>query len=360
MNKLRLIKLTFKEPLHIHGTRSDYAETLRQIHSDTLYAAIMQSWAIMGMNQSLNAIGQADDRKGELNFTFSSLFPYATSEGGQVVYFLPRPKKAFNNQAVEDNFKDNKKDIKKVEWLDTAYFMEQLQEADGLKPQKGDVYDKIYLSKTSLKFQSPLEEDCKKEPLEKFIYVDSDPHANIPRDIQKEKTNPYTFERLRFAKDCGFYFLFEGTDETFEIVKMALDLLKDEGLGTDRNLGNGQFYYKTKKGDDIKAFTDLFNVESEYRTNLSLFMPESADELEAMLNGQDRNVGYELVKRGGWLTTEPNLTLHKKSVFMFAEGSVFKTNKAVAGLTTNVRPNMDKVNHPVWRVGRSFFVPIKF
>ena len=44
---------------------------------------------------------------------------------------------------------------------------------------------------------------------------------------------------------------------------------------------------------------------------------------------------------------------------MFAEGSVFKTDKAIAGLTTNVKPDF-AVTHPVWRVGRSFFVPIKF
>lgn len=346
MDNLKLIRLTFKNPLHIHGTRSDYAETLRQIHSDTLNAAIMQAWAVMGMNKSLEAIGQTEDKKGNLTFTFSSLFPYTTNMDSQIVYFLPRPKKPFDVQAIEENFKDDKKKVKKVEWLDVSYFTEQISKSEGINPNKNDFYDTIYLSKTKLK-------------TEKFIRIDSEPHANIPRDIQMRKTNPYTFERLRFVEGSGFYFLFEGKDEMFEIIKLALELLKDEGMGTDRNLGNGQFDYEIKDKEDIKDFENLFKVESDYRTNLSLFMPESAEDLDMMLNNQDKNIGYELVKRGGWLTTEPNLTLHKKSVFMFAEGSVFKTNNAVTGLTTNVKPDF-AVTHPVWRVGRSFFVPIKF
>ncbi len=346
MNKLRLIKLTFRNPLHIHGTRADYSDSLRQIHSDTLYAAIMQAWAVMGMNRSLDAIGKPDDLRGQVDFTFSSLFPYAASDVGRSVYFLPRPKKAFDFDAVTKNFGYNKKEIKKVEWLDLSYFSEQLHKVGGLKPQKGDVYNKDFLSKSKLK-------------TEKFIQVDSDPHANMPREIQSEKTKPYTFERLRFAEGCGFYFLVESTDEVFEIIKAALLLLQDEGLGTDRSLGNGQFDFNVLESESIKEFENLFIGESEYGTNLSLFMPENSEQLSEMLNGEDKNIGYELVKRGGWLTTEPNLTLHKKSVFMFAEGSVFKTNKTVSGLTTNVKPDFD-VSHPVWRVGRSFFVPIKF
>jgi CRISPR-associated protein Csm4 len=346
MNKLRLFKLSFYEPLHIHGTRSDYSETLRQIHSDTIYAAIMQAWAILGMDSSLDTIGQLETKHGTVDFTLSSLFPYATNTDGQTVHFLPRPKKAFDLQEVEKHFGDDKKKVKNVEWLDMAYFTEHISQTVGVVPKKGDFYDTKYLS------QSKLTTD-------KFIRVDADPHASIPRDSQGNQTTPYTFERLHFAKGCGFYFLFEGTDAMFNSINTAFDLLQDEGLGTDRNLGNGQFTYEVKEGKDVEAFQNLFTVDSDYRTNLSLFMPNDGNELNDMLNGEDKNVGYELVKRGGWLTTEPNITLHKKAVFMFAEGSVFKTNKAITGLTTNVKPDF-AVTHPVWRVGRSFFVPIKF
>jgi CRISPR-associated protein Csm4 len=345
MNKLRLFKLSFDEPLHIHGTRSDYSETLRQIHSDTIYAAIMQAWAVLGMDSTLDKIGQKEDKHGSLDFTLSSLFPYAQNEDGQTVHFLPRPKKPFDMQAVEKDFGDKKK-VRKVEWLDMAYFTEHISKAEGISPKKDDFYDTKYLSQSKLS-------------IKKFIHVNADPHASIPRDSQGNNTNPYTFERLRFAPGCGFYFLFEGTDALFNSINTAFELLQDEGLGTDRNLGNGQFTYEVKEGKDVEAFDHLFKIDSDYRTNLSLFMPNDAQELNDMLNGDDKNIGYELVKRGGWLTTEPHITLHKKAVFMFAEGSVFKTGKPATGLTTNVKPDI-LVTHPVWRVGRSFFVPIKF
>jgi len=356
MEKLRIVRLVFKSPLHIHNSRADYAETLRQIHSDTIYSAIIQMLGTLSKEEFIRSIGQFDENSGNIPFTISSLFPFANSKSlsdtDKIVYFLPRPKKQFNNVAIETNFSDDKKKIKKIEWLDVLYFTDQIKNIDGASPEEKDIYDTIYLSKSELKFSSSQKIESK------IIYTDSSAHASIPREQGKIETTPYIFERLHFSEGCGFYFLLKCDDYVLEIIKPALDLLKDEGIGSDRNLGNGQFEYTVIDNIiETLQFENLFRVESDYKTNLSLFIPENKEELVQMLPTSDKKIGYELVKRGGWVTTVPYLSLHKNAVFMFSEGSVFKMDKTECGKTINVKPNFE-VNHPIWRVGKSFFVPI--
>src|SRR5690554_7105581 len=42
----------------------------------------------------------------------------------------------------------------------------------------------------------------------------------------------------------GLYFLFHGEEKDLKKVKVALTLLEDEGLGTDRKVGQGQFSFE--------------------------------------------------------------------------------------------------------------------
>jgi CRISPR/Cas system CSM-associated protein Csm4 (group 5 of RAMP superfamily) len=84
----------------------------------------------------------------------------------------------------------------------------------------------------------------------------------------------------------------------------------------------------------------------------------------------DDDSRFELIRRGGWITTQPYMTYRKKSIQMFREGSVFslpKTRAVVensfkAGKTVDLRPElpegMKQVEHPVWRVGKSIFIPV--
>jgi len=43
-----IIKFTFKTPLHIGTVRADYSISSSLVHSDTLYAAIIQAWSLLG------------------------------------------------------------------------------------------------------------------------------------------------------------------------------------------------------------------------------------------------------------------------------------------------------------------------
>ena len=96
----KIIKCYFTTPVHIGTSREDYTESKTFIHSDTLYAAMLQMWALMGEQSYLEGIA---NKGGQPPFTLSSMFPFyrkeKTSKEEQqqpTVYFLPRPFRPFD------------------------------------------------------------------------------------------------------------------------------------------------------------------------------------------------------------------------------------------------------------------------
>ena len=71
-----------------------------------------------------------------------------------------------------------------------------------------------------------------------------------------------------------------------------------------------------------------------------------------------------MVKRGGWLANpqeDKHRSLRKKSIYMFAEGSVFnvsETDLKLQGKLVNLKPEGEVFTnpHPIWRDGRAIFV----
>jgi CRISPR-associated protein Csm4 len=344
---IKIVRLHFVSPLHIHGYGLDYAESERRIHSDTLYAAIIQMWRLLGYTSAIEATDRNDE---DFSWTISSLFPFTQAvQADKIVYFLPRVRKMFDSEHVRRTFRDQPKLVKKIEWLDLEYFSDHLQKNGGTAPELGDIQHGIFLSR---------------HKIPGFIESTVDARASIPRvNSSDDKTRPYVAERISFIGNSGMYFLFNGSDSAFSAVTKALELLQDEGIGSDRSLGNGRFFFETGSQEECKKFEALFKPASEYSTNISLFVPDSAVALEGMLN-DDINISriaYELKKRGGWITTEPFQTLQKQPVFMFGEGSVFRVPKGVHGTTIDVTPGASfAMPHPVKRIGRSLFVPINF
>lgn len=52
----------------------------------------------------------------------------------------------------------------------------------------------------------------------------------------EEDAKPFYMERIFFKDYSGLYFIVHGDTS---IIENALDLLQTEGIGTDRNVGNG-------------------------------------------------------------------------------------------------------------------------
>lgn len=334
MNKnLNIYKLHFTTPLHLSNESDDYAKSLQTLHSDTLYAALTSALAKVGYDFE-------EEFNGDLGFTISSLFPFYQIDKADKnpVYFFPKSRKI---DVLPENMLDVHKKIKKIKWFDTESFKLHI---------RGEKIEDFY------KDENLYGSYYSKDKIDKdFISSQVFPHAQVPRQLiingEEQDTKIYYMERLFFKDYSGMYFIAEG--ET-NLLEKALNILQYEGIGTDRNVGNGYFEW-TK--DEIKL--DL--PESDYSMNLSLYLPENQEQLKTIL---DENSAYSFKKRGGWVTTPPHNTIRKNRVYMFEEGSIFKTNSIILGRIADLTPDLSELapeqqlNHKIFRNGKSFFIPI--
>jgi CRISPR type III-A-associated RAMP protein Csm4 len=335
MTKFSTYQLFFQGALHLSDVREDYGKSEEQIHSDTLQAAMIAA---------LSAVGAAPPESG-LPFAVSSLFPFYTDEHGNVHYFFPKP---FLRFQTEKEISEVAKKIKKVKWLDQHYFQKIIKGED-FGDFTADLQDKYLHQK---KIESPIS------------FSQTVPRVRVPRDYDHpdkddSETKIFYMQMLRFREKAGFYFLASADEVGHKTIHHALTILSDEGFGTDRNVGNGHFEFD--KGEINLEIDD----SSEYMTNLSLFCPESSEQLDSMLKG---NGGYELKKRGGWITSPNDLGKRKRAVYMMSEGSVFsravppnQQGVIVAGAAAiDFKPADITLNvKGITRSGKAIFLPVK-
>jgi CRISPR type III-A-associated RAMP protein Csm4 len=326
-----IYKLHFTTPLHLGDARDDYSISLKSVASDTMYAAL---------TSSLAKIGKAIPPNGDLGFTISSLFPfYQKDTKSNTVLFFPRPYKKININ-IEDPLV-NAKMIKRIAWLDVDYFNKVINNED------------IFLEHASLNTEYLTDKVID----EKFIMSDVSPRVKVPRDYSVIKdATPFYMDRIYFKDYSGLYFIVSGD---VNLLNTALDILQYEGIGTDRNVGNGQFIYDT---DHIVIDLPI-EKDTQFALSLSMFIPESKKQLKTMLTGE--NVGYDLARRGGWITTPPFNTYRKNAIYAFTHGSVFSKKMVntveIMGKIVDLSPDKEDVvdvGHSIWRNGKSFFVPI--
>lgn len=330
MSSFTVYKLHFTSPLHIGDNRLDYSISMRTIQSDTLYAAVTSCLAMLGI---------PIPEGGDLGCTISSLFPfYQKDKQAEAVYFFPKPLK---NTLPLDNIQYAKK-IKKVAWLDKGYFERMIQ------------------GKTLLEGKSVID-DVRNEFLtslpipEKFIVSEVMPRVTVSRTGEEDAV-PFYMDRVYYKDYSGLYFLVEGDTS---LLDKGLELLQHQGLGTDRNVGNGSFVYDT---DTLELTCP---EQADNAVALSLFIPENREELAQMIGSG--NVAYDFARRGGWITTPPHLTMRKNVVYAFTPASVFHVESVTVpfckGTTVDLNPHvkgLDTVEHPIWRNGKAIFVPIRF
>ncbi len=319
-----IIRFNFTEPLHISNSRSDYARSEERIRSDTLLAAIMQSWAMLGREEWIS------DKPG---FVTSSLCPFASS-GNETIYFFPKPVKDQPGNKVSP---DLLKKFKKVRYYEKGFFEERLEDLLEIKAE--NVADE-FLTRVFKPGDSPLYRS-----------------SVIPRIMKPREGNSDTrifyMERREFKPGAGLFFLVRfQTEESRSRLLTGLRLLADNGLGSDRTVGHGRFTF----------CEDRISLElpsgKDHMISLSLYLPGTRNELIEGLGPCSR---YELVRRGGWIS-EPFNTLRKRNVYMFNEGSLLSFNEncdTVKGRVVDLKPLTLATHHAIYRSGESIFLPIK-
>lgn len=324
---LHIFQLHFTTSLHISNIKADYGKSEQILHSDSLVAAVMQAWAVLGRSEWISS---------NPGFATSSLFPF-TSVDGNPVYFFPKPYLRLNSRIDASEVNRAKKE-KKVQYLDQHYFLKAIRQ-DPVETEDSH-YNGSFMTVHSIE--------------ERFITSKLRIRIRKPRNDHGD-AEPFYMEEIRFKKDSGLWgMVYFDDDVVKERFNIAMNYLQDAGIGTDRNVGNGQFQFKW----DTNTKFNFGNHMGDYGVNLSLFCPESYEQLESML---DTNARYDVIKRGGWIS-EPYNTYRKRSVWMFKEGSVFRlaTNTSVLGSVVNVKPGIIREDRAVWRSGKAIFLPVNW
>ena len=216
MAKFNLYRLHFTTPVHLGDNREDYGISLRTIQSDTLHAAIICCLA---------NIGEPIPADGDLGCAISSLFPfYQKEEKSKAVYFFPKPLK---QELPRLEKVENAKKIKKVRWLDSTYFEKAIN---------GNA-----LFETETVIDAIRNDYLTNEPIdENFITSSVSPRVTVSR-TGDEDANPFYMDRVYFKDRSGLFFITMGDSELLE---KGLTILQHEGVGTDRNVGNGYFEFE--------------------------------------------------------------------------------------------------------------------
>jgi len=336
MATFKIYKLHFTAPLHISDPHEDLGSSQKTIQSDTLYAALMSCLA---------KNGDSLPEDGDLGFTVSSLFPYFQKDKDSTpVYFLPIPMQAKQAELADASMA---KKVKKVQWVDSALFPKVLS-GESLFDGTGKYIPYIqegYLTTCEL----PEDINGSKE----FVRSEVSQRVTLQSRTGDEDAKPFYVDKILFRHHAGFYFMAEG-DTT--LLDKALQLLSMEGIGTDRNVGYGFFEYT------IDSLSIDLPQSANHQLSLSILIPESENQLSRLMNSEQ--IAYDFVRRGGWITTYPYMTLRKNAIYGFLPGSVFHKEEdeaaTVIGKIVDLKPVVADVEivHPIWRNGKAIMLPI--
>lgn len=337
MATFKIYKLHFTAPLHISDQHEDLGNSQKVIQSDTLYAALMSCLA---------KNGEIMPEDGELGFTVSSLFPYFQKDKESTpVYFLPIPMQSRQAELADVT---KSKTVKKVQWIDSNLYSSVLSGEslfDGT-----DSYIPYIQGSYLTTYELPEDINGSKE----FVRSEVSQRVTLVSRTGEEDAKPFYVDKVLFRYDAGLYFIAEGNTALLE---KALHLLSMEGVGTDRNVGYGFFEYTA---DSLSI--DL-PENANHQLSLSLFIPESKEQLGMLLDSEC--VAYDFVRRGGWITTYPYMTLRKNAIYGFVPGSVFHKDEGkaatVIGKIVDLKPEtVDvEITHHIWRNGKAIMLPIK-
>ena len=326
-----IIKLSFTGPLHLSKGKNDYDSSEVMVHSDTLKSALFSC--------AIQLFGEEDIDRGFLDaFQVSSTFPYV---GEQL--FFPKPLKDL--YLFEDVNDDNLKAVKKIAYLSQGAFEKVINGA------------KLKYKQSGTKNKSAFYADGDAVPESLFQSSVAQRVSLLRFQEDSSKNRLFYMDKLYFKKGAGLYFILDIKEESYRHkIESALKLLKDNGLGTDRNIGQGQF-----KSTKESLTLNIPDTATEC-LSLSLFCPLNESNLPSITGSS-----YKLKKRGGWISSPSNDShagLRKRSVYMFEEGSVFPAKKgadwkgAIVDLKPGKLPPEIKLQHSIWRDGTPFFIPV--
>lgn len=325
MSKFLIFKLKPRSFFHFGERGIGIEETDEVFHSDSLFSAFCCAWREIKGDEELKRI--LDEFQNKPPFLLSSAFPFA-----EEILFFPKPLLYLPSLEDRNDFKLN--DIRFV----SQRILEAILNVEDLS---------IYANTANLLQDGTLwlsGEERRKLTVERIWKKDLVPRVTVDR--VKSLSTYFEAGSLRFNQRCGLFFLIKlFSQDSLALVEEALNYLTDAGIGGERCIGYGQFYYE--KGEiELKLPSS-----AEAFITLSLYHP-TKEEVEAGILYPPAS--YHILKRSGWICSPEMGTQRRKNVRMLVEGSFFKgsPNKLYGDLV-DLTPQGGGW-HKVYRYGYAF------
>jgi len=336
-----IVPLYFKNALHIGAANAAIGieETQDFIHSDTLWGAISNHWAIIGEAGGISFDTFLDSFKSDKPlFKISSAFPL-TREGRE--FWLPKPLSvpfSFSNQNPDrlDEIDKYGKVVKKSRFITLESF-KRWKEFNannvsdiGEKP-KGITTGAIRTHNT----------------LDRISMASQIFHSGI------------TYFDSHSKEKAGLYFILKADETAKAALEKIFDVIFETGaIGGNRSSGLGALAEKPVAIEAIALSANWDILNSVDGTNafclLSLCYPKPDEPVTS-------SIAHNLVLRKGWTgSLSVGAQVKRQTVSMFSEGSVFE--KELTGQLVDITPqNTPLWNglHNVYRYGYALSVPLK-
>jgi CRISPR-associated protein Csm4 len=277
--KKKVVKLKFTSPFHLNPPRDSLEKTETVIQSDMLVSALAVS------HTKLYGTFCQEFFSGELRV--SSLFPFYKD-----TLYLPVPLFDFWSGKIDRKIR---KKLAKIKYLEVSLW-EKVIAGERLK---ADEVHPVGMFGVCAEKTGEISELFQEE------------------EVQRLGKDPFYFSQVRLKEEGGLFFFYDVTPGIEQQFKACLRLLGDEGLGSDKTVGKGLFEIKEETEHE---FPHPDNPAS-HLMSLSFFIPSKED-----FDAIDFNDSYYFLQhKRGWYITYKMLSLKKKGIFGFSEGSVFKT-----------------------------------
>lgn len=337
------LRLKFESSVTFSLGKPDYARGQDHLYSDTIKSALAS--AIVKLLGPANLMAFWD------SFRVSSAFPFVGKE-----LFFPIPLKGFQI-AIEGKENDvkNRKKTGRLRYLSRSLFEQGLQ-GKSIQIREAQVSpDGSMVSANDWLKSEDSRPEFNRATTQRVSVNAGNGDAESGNAYDPE---PFFLEQHFPGKETGWYFLVQRCDpndtKIIPLIKAAMSLLEDEGLGTAKSRGMGHFQFEM----DALSLQCPDATAATHSLNLSLYCP-AQDELQAAFWEQG---AWGLLKRGGHIAVtdqQDAMRLRKKSIFMLTEGSVFPKSLKLQGKYVDLQPANKALwqAQPILREGRPIFLP---
>lgn len=353
-----LIRLDPGSPLHIGEPGIGMERSLSYIPSDTLFSALCNMWVALFGKLSLEELLE-QFRQGETPFCISSAFPRLTIDAGQrtaEILYLPHP---FSQRLRRVPALSSDREMARNLCDEAAK-----RAKEGTKTYVDSQFFRHMIASTTIpiEYYKGLERASK---LFRLVHRRTlNPRVSLDRI--SSQSNLFFCEVVRFGisefRDMrgalrargGLFVLLRADEAMATRLRSCFDILGEQGIGGERKPG-GHGRFASSGWDETETLFDGPECPNAHVV-LSVCHP-SREEIEG-LKKDGEVIGYQLMKRGGWIDS-PSITRQhrKRSCFMFEEGSIFRSK--LRGEIVDVTPNAGSLDHNIYRSGIAYTVGVR-